>query len=578
MSPAKTNMAKQRDLSSLQARSQVYAAATSGSPRRTTGGDPYGGMQLIVRQPRPFAVGERSANFDTLFGYYIDAIRDPSRARLKDSDIQNRMRQDLQVLGTLNVRKLATAQLKRQWTPANQTPDALNTARRFESWFNQQYRVTEMLMNVLDAILDGISIQEMVWGLNEEDFSYGIDRMFPCYKDRFVFSKDGKLCLLTRGNVYYGEQVHPWQFIQHVYGSSGGSWLSGMDEARLYWGRGLEDNLYPNYFFKTVTLNLMTRWLQRLAGGVFIGRFPFKNKEAQAVMLDVMSAWQEDETFAIPSTGGGDDKDAFGYQIHEGTKAPADTFLGVIDYFDRQISKVVIGSPMIMDHQEVGAQSLGETQQRNTFGRIVEFDRTGIEETMNRSVVPVMGELNHVPKALWPTLGFCLDPANHGGEQLDDLTKLQGLGFQISAEMVSEQTGYRTPRPGETVLQGKPDPMGGFGFLGNQQRNGPGSPLSSIDLSSPEGLNKFRAIVHRQPDHHRGMQQYKLGIGGIDHPHGHTARLDASGNGETDAGPDGHKHEVRVFKVRPDETMKHKHDVVVRGKDMDRVVAALGSN
>lgn len=540
--------------------------ATAAGVRTKTGGAEYAGMNLVIRQPRRFAVGERSAHFDTFFGNYIDRVLNPSIARQKDTEIANRMRQDLQVMGCLTVRKLATAQLKRQWTPSPLDAGGV-IARKFERWFDQQYRVTQALMNNLDAILDGIQIQEIVWTVND-DYTYGMERQFDCQNDRFVFSKDGKLCLLTRGNIYYGEQVHPWQFYAHTYGATGGSWNRPYEEARQYWGQGLETFLYPNYYFKTVTLNLMTRWLQRLSGGVFVGRYPFKNPDARSVMEELMNAWQEDEVFAIPSG------EEWGYEIHEGTKAPADTFLAVIEYFDKQIAKLILGATLVNDQTDVGSHALGEVQVRNTFGRIVEYDRTGLQETINYSVVPVMGQLNHVPKTLWPRFGFMMDVSEDSTAILEDFAKLQGLGFTISAEMVTEKAGYREAKPGETILSAPMNAMGGLDMGGLGSNAGPGG-LSGLNLSSPQGMAKFRAILHRSRSHERGLQRYDLGPS-LD-GHAHIATLDRYGNGETDRGPDGHGHAVRNWRVVPcgNNGSQHTHELLVQNRDFEQVVRML---
>lgn len=555
---------------------QRYAAAAAQQERTKTGGDAYAGLSLVVRNPRRFAVGERSAHMDTFFGNYLDWVADPSRAKAKDPDVQNRMRQDLQVIGCIRVRQLATVGLKRQWESNGDDEQSKHVAKTFEKLFDQQWRVSEALLHMLDALLDGISIQELVWGLNEEDYTFGIERMFPSYKDRFVFTKDGKLCLRTRENWYWGEQVHPWQFVQHVYNPGGGAFARPEDEGRLYWGQGLEDHIYPNYYFKTVILNLATRWLQRLASGVFIGRYPYKDAEARAVMQEILDAWQQGEEFAIPSTGG--EGDPWGVEIKEGTRAPADTYLSFIEYFDKQIAKLVLGATLVNDQTDVGSHALGEVQMENTFQRIVEFDRMGLEETINRQIIPVIGKLNHIPKRLWPTFSFQLELKDNLGDVLDAYLKLKQLGFAVSAEMVSDDTGFRQPRPGETLLQASMTPDGGFAFGGGGvggMAGGPKGPLAGLDLTTPQGMAKFRAIVNRSAEHHRGMARYTLSESGVGATHRHAATLDGTGNGETDAGPDGHKHDVRGWAVTPDR--KHTHELLVRNTEVERIVQMLAS-
>ena len=544
----------------------------------------YEGLSMVLRPSRPFMVGQRSAHFDTLFAFYIDLVGDPSRARQKDPDIQNRMRQDLQVLACLQVRKLATIQLRREWLAADDTPEAKIVASKFEAWFDNQYRTTEALNNLLDAILDGISIQEIVWDIMEEDYSFGIQRLFPCFKDRFVFSKDGKLALLTRRNVFYGDLTHPWQFIKHVYNPSGGAWAQPEDEGRLYWGKGLEDNIFPNYYFKTIVLNLYTRWLQRLASGVLIGRYPEKNPQGRAITQELLQAYQEDEELAFPS---GEEWDI---EITEATRAPADTFLSFIEYMDRQISKAFLGSTLIMDQGDVGSQSLGEVHERTTFGRVTEFDRAGLIETINTELVPVMGHINQIPKVLWPKFDMPLDETSPASLQiLEAFQLLQGLGYDISMEMVSEKTGFRQPKPGERVLN-MPMPVlgpegeegGGFGAPGMEEQMGPGAPMDQFRLSTPEGIDRFKSIIYRSAQNgnssngRRGQDRrfkYQLAVGGLDVAHKHTALLDKSGTGATTPGPDGHKHEIRKFRCRP--SNQHTHDVMVTNADVDRIVRCL---
>lgn len=542
------------------AKQERYMAGDVRSTRNTA----YEGMNLVIRPSRPFAVGQRSAHFDTMFAHYIDLVNDPSRARRKDPDVGNRMRQDLQILGCLNVRKLATIQLRREWRPANDSPESKIVADRFEKWFDQQYRVTETLSNMLDSILDGISIQEMVWELNEEDYSFGIRRMFPCYKDRFVFSKDGRLCLLTRRNVFYGDFVHPWQFVQHVYNPSGGGWSNPTDEGRLYWGQGLEDHIYPNFYFKLVALDFYTRWLQRLSSGVLIARYPYGNKEGATKAMELLEAYQEDEELAYPAG------DQWDIDVKEATKAPADVYLAFIEYIDRQMSKAILGSTLIIDQGDVGSQSLGEVHERTTFGRIAEFDRIGLIETMNSLVVPAMGQINNVPKMLWPRFDMPLDETSPATNQiLEAFTILQSMGYDITAEMVSEKTGFRKPKPGETLLQ---VPMAALAAGGDMsQENGADAPLSSMDLSSPEGMDRFRTLAYAAGRDKR-KQRYQLSVAGLQTPHSHVVTLDMHGNGCTDS-VNGHSHDVRNYHVVPSDN--HTHSVLIPNRDMDRVMRMM---
>jgi hypothetical protein len=159
---------------------------------------------------------------------------------------------------------------------------------------------------------------------------------------------------------------------------------------------------------------------------------------------------------------------------------------------------------------------------------------------------------------------------------LEAFQMLQSLGYDVTAEMVSEKTGFRQPKPGEKLLA-LPMPQGiGGGFGDGRDEDGPGSPLSQFNLTSPEGLERFRLMVHRVANQHRrGFQKYSLSTGGLKQPHSHVARIDRTGNGETDEGPDGHKHEIRRFRCVPRDG--HSHEVLIPNGSLDQVMRALAS-
>lgn len=167
-----------------------------------------------------------------------------------------------------------------------------------------------------------------------------------------------------------------------------------------------------------------------------------------------------------------------------------------------------------------------------------------------------------------------IDETSPGAIQiLEAFQILQSLGFDVTAEMVTEKTGFRSAKPGETLLALPQAMMMGQGGEA-EQKDGEGSPMSYLNLSSPEGVEKMRDVVYRASSNHtRGKQKYSLSTGGMGEAHRHTATLDKEGNGETDRGPDGHYHEVRKFRCTPVDG--HSHDVMIPNGDLDRVVRAL---
>jgi len=439
-------------------------------------------LQATVRPPRAnrfrsaWRAGERIADFRRFFAFYIDLVEDPDFALAKDPQSHNRMMRDGQIFSSLRLRQLATAvrPLKFRARAGNETAQAVAYARQALDLWGRVRRKTEVIMNMLDAVARGLSVQELIWQI-DSDGAWYTPELVPVHKDRFAYTLRRQLVLRGPVDVFWGEEVPPFTFMPHVFDPEPGSFYEPEQEGSILYGKGLFDRLYPWFFWKQLILRFAFRNAENTASGIRVGRYPRHNVEGKAVMEDLLKDVSNNFAVLFPSDPGYD------LEVHQVPNNSHDVLMGLLEYIDKMIVKMILGSTLVTDQGNVGSYTLGLIHERNTFGRIAVKDAQDIEDTLARTLVPWWFEMNNWPDADVPVPHFSTAPGVNLGEIVNILTTLQDMGFPVSIEMVSEMTGISPPKQGEVIIDFKPDAGGG---LDVQTRNGDGA----IRSQDPVGI------------------------------------------------------------------------------------------
>lgn len=528
---------------------------STSSGRQLIQNDP---IALSVTRPRAsrvmagYDMGSRIAGFGRHFGFYLDLVEDSDVAARQDPAVYERMQRDAHYYACLQIRGLATASLPITMVPADQQPKATFYATEILDGLTGRdgmRHFTQFLLAIMQAIPQGLSVTEVVYKINKK-LQVMPSMAFAEMKDRFVFDLDGNLCIRSPVDIFYGERVPDRVFVRHTFNPNGGSYFNPDDEARSFFGTGMNSIIYPWFIWKQLTLNMKFRYLDRFGSPTIIGRFPRKNAIGREQIMQMMNYLHTNGKMVWPSD------DGYDVEFQEVGSTGDDKFQATIDYIDRQVSQAVLGSTLLLDQGDVGSYALGEVHERTTFGRISAFDRRAVEDTLNNGLIRWLMQLNHWNEDMSPSLSFQIKEQTELATTIEALQTLQGMGFQISAELVTEKTGFRQPRPGETILMF--DPMGAAG--GSQQIDGPNSPLAGVDMlgtgGGPENGGKPKPVEKFAfPFSGEKFQTLPCTPGGKI-AHVHYAKVDRKGNGLTTADA-GHKHEVRSWKVMTNEGHNH---------------------
>jgi len=428
----------------------AYKARAEGGPAmpRTPLTSRHG---FFLSQPGNFLT-ERFASLDKLFYTLIMGIvEDPDFAVRKDSKIYEKMLRDPQIYYCLYVRKAALNSLPWTMKPAEsmeQDKMAQTIAKKTEIRLRRIPRFSELLDNVQDALLPGISINELVWKLGTQG-EYVVKDHFPVNKDRVKFDKDGRLYLLSQQTPPIGTLCPPYKFSKHLFNVRDDSWRAPETAGYTYYGRGLADSpLYHYFYFKMLALKFLMKELERYGIPAKILYTGPQNSALVEKLSDIMTALRNDSVVMIPGKYGDVRVDVVK------TTRSGNMFILFINYVDSLITKTILGQELMTEMPGVGSYAAAAVH-KSVFGIINEQDRTLVRDTLNRTLVRYDMQLNtpNIKEEYYPIFDFKKSPIEDTTMFLETVKTTVGLGIAVSQRQVREYTGLREPMEGEEIVQ-----------------------------------------------------------------------------------------------------------------------------
>ncbi len=395
---------------------------------------------------------ERTAGLDKLFYQLINGIvEDPDYAVRKDAAIYERMMRDPQIFYCLMVRKAAVSSIP--WIIKPKASLAQNSmAKRLalscERRLKQMPRFSELLDNVMDAILPGMSLNEVVWKLSSKG-EYIVKDHFPVNKDRIKFDKHGGLYLLSPQAPSYGTRVPPYKFIRHTFNTTDGSWKRPETAGYAFYGRGLADTpLYHYFHFKMIALKYFMKELERYGMPFKIFYTGPQNTELAERLHQIMLALRNDAVVSIPGKKGDVNVDIAKVS---GSK---NVFASFIDYVDRLITKTILGQELMTEMAGGVGSYAAATVHQSVFGMISSRDKMQVKDTLNRTLITYDAQLNtpNLAEEYIPEFGFKKSAIEDTGIFLESVMMALRLGLSVSEDQVREFTGLRAPAEGEAVI------------------------------------------------------------------------------------------------------------------------------
>lgn len=440
---------------------------------------------------------ERFAGLDKLFYTLIQGIvEDPDYAVKKDTKIYDKMMRDPQIFYCLAVRKAATSSLPWILKPPDGMENdsmAQKIAAMVEKRLKRIPRFSELLDNILDALLPGLSVNELVWKVGTKG-EYVVAEHYPINKDRILFDKDGNPRLRSPRAPTVGLEVPPYKFITHTFNVTDGSWKAPETAGYAFYGKGLADTpLYHYFYFKMLALKFLMKELERFG-------LPFKiiysgpqNEKLAAKMAQIMAALKNDAVVSIPGKKG-----EINVDVVRATRS-GNIFMLFLNYVDTLITKAILGQELMTEMPGVGSYAAAQIH-RSVFATLSERDRLLVRDTLSRTIVRYDLQLNapNLAEEYYPIFDFKHAAVEDTSVFLDTVESAVNMGIAVSEKQVREFTGLREPLEGEKVVQRRPEienvPPGMSSLRNNvpSQRRGANTPDKKVSRVSTRSAMQKR--------------------------------------------------------------------------------------
>lgn len=348
---------------------------------------------------------------------------------------------DLHYLGVLGTRKRAVTQIEVTVEAASDDAEDVDIADMVRDWIDRDELADEMF-DMLDAIGKHSSFTEIIWDMSEGQWQPArLEWRDPRF---FTFDRRDRTTPMLRG----GEDgngadapLPPFKFIHHrVKAKSGLPMRSGLARA-VAWA----------WMFKAYTLRDWAIFAQTYGQPVRIGKF-----DSNASREDRMTLWRAVANIAgdcaaiIPQ--------GMDIQFVESGNvgAGSDLYERRADWFDKQVSKAVLGQTGTTDAKQGGLGDGGNKVHGEVKKDIKKSDGRGLAATLNRDLVRPWVDLARGPRKAYPRVRI----EEREPEDLAGLSNALGvlvpLGLKVQQSEVRDKLGLSDPDKDSDLLQPQP--------------------------------------------------------------------------------------------------------------------------
>ncbi len=346
-------------------------------------------------------------------------------------DIEER---DPHYLAQLATRKRSVAQLPITVKAASDSPEHKKHAEFIQNWINEGI-LRSSLFDMLDAIGKGISALEIDWRFHNGHVS---PRALTWRTQRwFTFDQaDGETLLIRddAGNL----PIVPHKFIIHRSKAKSGLTIrSGIARIAVWC-----------WMFKSFTVKDWAIFCQNYGQPIRIGKYGRGATEAEKdVLWRAVSGIAGDCAAILPRE--------MLIEFHEvGSKSSStDMYERRVDWYDRQVSKLVLGQTTTTDAVSGGHAVAKE--HRLVQEDIERSDALDGSDTLNQQLIPNMIAFNFGPQDLYPIIAIGRPDEVPLKEFAEAFDKFANHGLELDAAYVRDRLGAPAPKKDAEVIGGR---------------------------------------------------------------------------------------------------------------------------
>ncbi len=235
------------------------------------------------------------------------------------------------------------------------------------------------------------------------------------------------------------------------------SYEDGLRAGSIY-GVGIRSVIYWEWVQKQETMAFLMEFLERMAGGIQIWKYPQGNQQAQQESQAAAEAYNSgQEHILLVPVPVGEMGSQYGVEIVEPGFHGIDTLHNLLtDYFGHRIKRYILGQILSSESDATGLGSGVAELHTDTLMQILKSDATNLEETLTGDLLESLIRIN-VQKGVWTEPGFrprfVIETEEPDVEsKLKAWTDLLDHGLPIRKTDLYSMIGAAVPAPDDDVL------------------------------------------------------------------------------------------------------------------------------
>ncbi|MBB4122925.1 DUF935 domain-containing protein [Martelella radicis] len=384
--------------------------------------DPYGNDQADGLTPQRLArILRAAANGDPLAYFEL---------------AENMEERDPHYLAVLATRKRSVAQLPITVNAASDAADHKKHAEYLQSWIDDGV-LRSSLFDMLDAIGKGFSVMEIEWKTSVGSWTPG--KLIWRPPTFFDFDRDDGETLMLREAAGLVD-LDPAKFIIHRSKAKSGLTVKSGIARVAAWG----------WMFKNFTLKDWAIFCQNYGQPIRVGKYDSNATEEQKdILWKAVSQIAGDCAAIIPRSM------EIAFQEVGSKSASTDMFEKRVDWYDRQVSKLVLGQTTTTDAIS-GGHAVSQ-EHREVQEDIERSDALDLSTTLNLQLVRNMIAFKFGPQDHYPTLSIGRPDEVPLGEFANAFDIFARNGLKLPANFVRSRLGAPAPEGDEETVGGRPE-------------------------------------------------------------------------------------------------------------------------
>ncbi len=346
---------------------------------------------------------------------------------------------DLHYASVLGTRKLAVAGLSVRVEAASDDPEDVRRADQLKELVDSP-EFGELQADLTDAMGKGYAVSEIMWDRSGK--TWNPERFEPRDQRFFQFDRGTgrELRLLDEADPINGVALAPYKFIVHLPRIRSGLPIRG----------GLARLAAVGYMCKAWTWKDWMGFADIFGMPMRVGRYGAgASKEDISTLMSAVANLGSDAAAVIP------DSMRIDFTQAANVAGAGDFFKGLAEWWDKQVSKAVVGQTMSTDDGSSQAQATIHNEVRID---LLQADAKAESNTINRYFVRPWCDLNFAPGRPYPRLIIDVPKPENTKILIDALKALVPLGLKVEQSVIRDKLNIPAPAEGAELL-GIPPPV-----------------------------------------------------------------------------------------------------------------------